>query len=149
MVYEIHNSTSALERVTTFVLENEHLLPDPLSLHVDIRSYCQKLLERGRVFVDEENEMIQGVCMGYINDTTTFISHLQVLLIMTSAQHKGAGRQLVGHFIEESKKAGMRETLLTCDLDNKRALAFYRRFGFIFSETPHPNPEKTFMTYPL
>ena len=149
MVYELINTDSDLERAYVFVRDNEHLLPDPLSSHVDIMSYCQKLLSLGRVFVFEETDDIQGICMGYINDSQTFISHLQVLIVQSSEQHKGIGKELVRFFIDESQKAGMKKIQLTCDLDNHKARAFYESIGFAHSNIMHPNPYKLFLDYVL
>ena len=149
MVYELHNTHLDLIKLTAFVCRNENLLPDPLSRHVDIRSYCNKLMEFGRVFVYKDASDIHGVCMGYINDYQTFVAHLQVLLVCSEHQNKGVGTILIQHYISEAKKAGMRSILLTCDAENHPAKAFYKRMGFHVSDVSHPKPDKIFLVYSL
>lgn len=147
MVYELLNTRIDQERVYAFVRDNEHLLPDPLSHHINIFDYCQKLLGLGHVIVYEEAHAILGVCMGYINDSQTLIAHLQVLIVQSSMQHNGIGRELVRSFITESEKAGMKMIRLTCDLENRKALSFYEALGFVHSSIIHPNPNKLFLDY--
>ena len=149
MISELINPENDLARLSAFVLENEHLLPDPLSLHVNVEAYCFKLLTLGRVFVAIENQEICGVLMGYINDTIGRVAHLQVLIVNDHFQGRGLGEKLVMRFIKESKTARMKEVELTCDVSNEKAYSFYLRIGFSPSPVIHPNEEKRFLNYTI
>lgn len=147
MISELINSESDLARLSAFVLKNEHLLPDPLSRHVNLEAYCSKLLTLGRVFVAIEDQVICGALMGYINDSIGRVAHIQVLIVNDHSQGRGLGKQLIMRFIEESKTARMKEVELTCDASNEKACSFYRRIGFRPSSVIHPNEEKRFLNY--
>ena len=144
MVYELHNNQHNLERICAFITDNEYLLPDPLSKHVDIRLYCQKLLNWGRVFVYEQNAQIYGLIMGYMNDIESRMAHLQVLIVASAEQHKGIGKELVQMFIIESVNSHMNDIILTCDANNYKAQLFYTTMGFNLSNISHPNPLKQY-----
>ena len=148
-ISELHDAGKDLNRLSAFVQEHDSLLPDPLSAHVDITTYCLKLMTLGRVFIAEDNQQICGLCMGYINDIINGIAHLQVLLVQASRQHQGIGKLLVNSFISAARHAGMKEIQLTYDKKNKNAELFYKRIGFIQSMIEHPNSQKKFLIYPL
>lgn len=149
IVSELINTPRELAILSAFVRQNEYLLPDPLSLYVDIGAYCSKLLELGRVFVAEENQEICGVMMGYINDFIGHIAHMQVLIVNECYQGRGLGEKLVRRFLAESKKAGMKEVVLVCDASNEKAGALYRKIGFSLSPVIHPNGAKRFLVYKI
>lgn len=46
----------------------------------------------------------------------------------------GLGKQLLAHSIEQSRAAGAPQLRLTVFKANERAIAVYRRFGFVFTE---------------
>lgn len=148
-ISELTNSERDLARLSAFVQENEHLLPDPLSLHVDTGAYCLKLLSLGRVFVAEEDDEICGVMMGYINDFAGYVAHMQVLIVNDRFQGRGLGEKLVRHFLAEVEKAGMKEVELTCDASNERAASLYRKIGFRPSSVVHPNKAKRYFVYEI
>ena len=148
-ISELINSERDLARLSAFIRENEHLLPDPLSLHVDTDAYCFKLLSLGRVFVAEEGDEICGVMMGYINDFAGHVAHIQVLIVNGRFQGRGLGKKLVLHFLAEAGKAGMKEAELTCDASNEKAASLYRKIGFLPSPVVHPNKEKRYFVYEI
>lgn len=148
-ISELVNNERDLARLSAFVRDNEHLLPDPLSLHVDLNAYCSKLLSFGRVFVAEENNEICGVMMGYINDLVGRVAHMQVLIVNDRFQGRGFGEKLVRHFLAESDRAGMKEAELTCDTSNEKAALLYRKIGFRPSPVVHPNKMKRFLVYAI
>lgn len=128
--------------LSNFIKRNEHLLPDPLSQHVIIDDYCQKLLSLGIVFVEMDREGIQGVCMGYMNDMKTYTAHIQVLLVASDHHRQGIGKQLILHFLQDSKSHGMKRVELTCDRCNQKAISFYKGLHFAEAENQHSNPTK-------
>lgn len=152
MIVELSNTAESWDKVFRFMSENDRLLPDPLSGHVRLDDHCTKLLTLGRVFVsceDDAQDVISGICMGYINDLVSRVAHLQVLIVNDRFQGRGLGEKLVRRFIEEAEKAEMKTVELTCDKPNERAAALYRKIGFRPSEVIHPNEAKRFLVYDI
>ena len=148
MIFELFRNDADIRKATDFLTENEHLLPDPLSFHVNLTDYVLKLLTFGRIFT-YETDLVCGICMGYINDFTCRTAHLQVLIIRKEAQGLGFGKELVSRFLSEAKKAGMNDVVLTCDKVNTSAQMFYRMLGFVESSQIHPNPLKIIFSHML
>ena len=152
MIAELKNTNDSWLKLLSFLRENDHLLPDPLSRHVRLEDYCTKLLDLGRVFIffeDEEQTVASGLCMGYINDYVNRIAHLQVLIVNCAFQGRGLGEKLVKHFIDQARQSNMKMVELTCDVSNAKARALYKKLGFRESPHIHPNNAKRFLAFHL
>lgn len=149
MITTLENACCDLQVLIQFITANEHLLPDPISLHTEISAYSKKMLLLGKVFLYVEDETVLGVCMGYMNDESSHVGHIQLLLVQGNSQNRGIGRQLVLRFLQEAKSIGMVEVELVCDSVNRKAMSFYSSIGFRKADRPHPNPNKNFLTISL
>ncbi len=149
MIIELNNTEKDIGLITHFIIQNDKFFPDPLSLHVDICTYCRKLLLLGKVYLYTNNGQPIGLCMGYMNDMVNYLAHIQVLVVDSNSQNRGVGRELIMHFLQAARDAGMREVELTCDLVNDKALHLYNSIGFLEAQRAHPNPSKTFLSISL
>jgi GNAT superfamily N-acetyltransferase len=61
--------------------------------------------------------------------TASHPSHLHINLL-SRAQRKGVGKQLIGTWLSEMWKLGSRGAHLAVGIGNPNAIAFYRRYGF-------------------
>jgi len=134
-----------LEALSSFVSNNEYLLPDPISSHVEIPEYMNKLLDVGECYAVIEQEALRGVICGYANDVEFKMAYIQLILVSQNEQNIGYGSALLKKFVELSRERGFRTIRLVCDKINVNAYSFYVKQGFIESEEPHPNNNKRYM----
>lgn len=146
MIIALNNTIENSLILSQFVRENERYLPDPLSRHIDIQTYCDKLLLLGNVYLYiEEEGRVSGVCMGYMNDRINRTGHIQLLLVEPYSQGRGIGKMLITRFLQDAKASGMNRVELTVDVENKRASHFYNKIGFRDTLYTHSNPQKRYL----
>lgn len=148
-ILKLDTSEESRSLIAEFLANNEYLLPDKLSDHVNICQYSEKLNRLGSSFVCVIDGIICGIVTGYINDIIHRQAHLQVLIVRKESQGLGIGHLLVRAFLLTSKELGMEEVILTCDRINTHAKSFYLREGFKESKQLHPNPLKQFLVYSI
>ena len=78
-IYLLPKSLESENILCNFFMMNEYLLPDPISVHVDIPCYAKKLIEFGENFIATFDGEIAGVICGYANDSCTKRAHIQFL----------------------------------------------------------------------
>lgn len=137
--------------IRDFLIKNEHLLPDPLSIHVNLDDYATKLCTLGINIACIKNDSVLGIACGYINDYKNKNAFLQVLIISEEIQGLGFGSKLVREFIATAKtfyrKNG--KVYLTVDKSNKKAIVIYKHIGFKESKIIHKKDNKQIMEYEL
>ena len=151
MIVKINNDDSGKELFADFLKQFEYLLPDPLSHHVDINGYAQKLLNKGVVyaFCEKTTLLINGIAAGYMNDEVNKTAYLQVLLVNNNMQGKGIGSSLINLFEWDAKNRGMERVQLTCDKSNEVAYSFYERRGYKKSTIKHYNLSKQILEHDI
>lgn len=150
MEIQLDNTTQSIVDLSRYIIQNEYLLPDPLSHHTDINTYCSKLLLFGKVFaITDQSNNTAGIVAGYMNDQSNKRAYVQLILVNKSFQARGIGTSLLTRFMDEAYNNGMRTVQLTCDLINKTAIKFYNRLGFNQSTKIHQNPAKIIMELKL
>lgn len=148
-ILHLTKSDETCKSVATFIEQNEYLLPDPFSKHVNLIEYAKKLLEKGEVFVAKEGEELKGICAGYINDYVSFYSFIQIYIVAKDSQGKHFGTKLMSAFLDCAQQRNMEKVFLTVDNKNKAAFDKYQHFGFIKAKKELPNKEKTQLVYQL
>ncbi len=133
------------EQLAIFIRENEYLLPDPYSDHVDVEQYAQKLNSLGEGWGVIKDEKLVAFCGGYINDFTTQKAYLQLLLVAEKWQTRGLGTALIKTFYNYAQNLGFQQIQLTVAKRNAKALSLYIKNGFIASEEVHPDKLKQYM----
>lgn len=147
-IIELDTTPISSRLIGEYICENEYLLPDPLSLHVDVMGYAMKLNQYGRTFVCIDEGNIIGLVSGYINDIVKKEAYLQIIIVSERGQGKRIGSQLIDTFISKSRTAFTHgKVFLTVDNSNQKANSIYQHKGFRKSERIHANPFKTIMEY--
>lgn len=136
--------------VATFIQMNEYLLPDPYSLHTDIREYARKLCSLGECWGLWDGTKMVGFCGGYINGGgISRRAYLQLLLVAQSHWGSGAGKLLVSAFGDYALAHKYDDIQLTVDEGNQRARTFYAKMGFITAQESHPKKGKLYLLLSL
>lgn len=147
MVDLLRNTAFKDTDVKEFFKNNDYLFADPFSQYVDIDLYIDKVNKFGDIFVAWNDTGIIGIAGGYANDNDTYRAYLQFLLVGFDSQGKGIGKALLNAFRANAEKAGMKKIVLTIDERNRVAQSMYLKYGFVFSDTPHPNEHKRIIEY--
>ena len=136
--------------LSSFLQENEHLLPDPLSKHIDIPDYALKLISLGETFAYTDKDIVCGIVTGYINDFSRKEAYLQVLLVSDNYQGNHISTKLIDCFIHEaSNQFGSGKVFLNVDKSNSKAYDIYIHLGFVPSQRKHKNPNKLILEFCL
>ncbi len=133
------------EQLAIFIRENEYLLPDPYSDHVDVEQYAQKLNSLGEGWGVIKDGKLVAFCGGYINDLTTQKAYLQLLLVSEKWHKRGLGTLLIKTFYNYAQNLCFQQIQLTVAKRNAKALSLYIKNGFIVSEEEHPDKLKQYM----
>lgn len=136
--------------VSKFIQANEHLLPDPYSLHTDVGEYTRKLCSLGECWGLWDGTKMVGFCGGYINGGgISRRAYLQLLLVAQSHWGSGAGKLLVSAFGDYALAHKFDDIQLTVDEGNQRARTFYAKMGFITAQESHPKKGKLYLLLSL
>jgi ribosomal protein S18 acetylase RimI-like enzyme len=94
----------------------------------------ERLLQDWRSGVVFEWPVVDGVPVGYMAtqaDATTRVMHLHKLYVLPGFQRKGFGGRLLEHAFLSATRAECRSVRLHVNKGNLRAIACYRRHGFV------------------
>lgn len=120
----ITNSKPDKEKLKRHLLNCDSLYPTPLSKRVNIDEYTKKLLVSARFIYCESNQIIIG-CLAFYDADVVYISNISVL---QEYQGRGLSQLMIQHLI---RHVGSRKIKLEVETSNQRAIAFYRKQGFV------------------
>ncbi len=82
------------------------------------------------------------------SDDEPTLAELASIGVSPLAQGTGVGRQLVQEFLQQARKQGVQEVVLTTDAHNNDAVnAFYQRLGFTCTRQFYHTPERLMNEY--
>lgn len=147
-IQELSKSQCSQNLIKEFIKNNEYLLPDPFSLHVDLDVYAKKLNELGVTYVLSQDNKIVGLVSGYINDFVTREAYLQIIIVAKEAHGCGNGSKLINAFVNHAKNNFTKgKVFLTVDKENVKAAGVYMHLGFLKSNREHANCKKQILVY--
>lgn len=96
-------------------------------------SYYKNITEHFKGFwcLFDENKMIGTVAVSELNQTSC---ELKSLYLLEQYHSMGYGKKLLVHAIENAKKSGYRKMYLDSLSTSEKALALYRKTGFVDTE---------------
>ena len=144
-IIKLQKNKETAQQIAVFIKENEYLLPEPYSDHVDVEQYAQKLNSLGEGWGVIKDGKLVAFCGGYINDFTTRKAYLQLLLVSEKWHKRGLGTSLIKMFYDYAQNLGFQQIQLTVANRNVKALKLYNKNGFITSKEPHPIKLKSYM----
>jgi len=147
-IVHLDRSNESTNTIYKFINENECLLPDPFSSHVDLFQYSEKLGTKAETFISLDNGNVQGLVSGYINDFNKKEAYLQILIVKKEYQGKKVGGKLIRSFLAETMQILGKGAVvyLTVDVLNENAINFYNHVGFSRSERKHSNINKMILS---
>lgn len=117
---------------------NNILSPEELKKSTDIckaEIMYRKVLENNNVnmsieFVDQKPHCIAGWSKNR-NNLEPNVAELICIHSLCDNWHKGYGTIMMNHILEEIKQTGYAEVILWVFDNNKRAIRFYEKYGFV------------------
>ena len=94
----------------------------------------ERLLQDWQSGIVFEWPVVDGIPVGYMAtqaDPTAMVLHLHKLYVLPEFQGKGLGGRLLEHAFQAACQAGCRKVRLHVNKGNHRAIACYRRHGFV------------------
>lgn len=132
LFYEWCNGIEYSSRISIFLAEIDDVMVPPLKKRVDIDKYTQKLATNAdTIFVVKDLQDIAS-CSIYCDLQDAFISSIAV---KREFLHNGIGTFMLKKVIKHSQKRGCQGISLKVHSNNIRAVHFYKKNGFYFTET--------------
>jgi putative acetyltransferase len=107
------------------------MLFNPMSLS-EFEKVWEGVLREKKVFVLEKNNKVLGfvgITMGV--GMQSHIATISTYAVKPEKQGKGFGKKLLEFAIEKAMKKGATRITLYAETDNKKAIGFYKRMGFV------------------
>ena len=98
----------------------------------EFRKKWKKILGGYDAYVIENERGI--VAFGWLDQFDGMRSHvieISHIAVLPPEQGKGTGKKLFGFLLKKAKSRKARRIQLIAEVDNKKALAFYKKFGFV------------------
>lgn len=99
-----------------------------LSKRIDIREYARKISENAQIYGVLMNNEICGLCAIYLNNQVE--GYITSFNIKRKYQNQGYGKLLMQHVMNEAKQQSYKTITLEVDIDNYKAIAFYKKNSF-------------------
>lgn len=131
IVKELMNKNLDYIKLLNFLEEVDKDFPIPLSKKVNLSQYAQKVLDEGIVLAALDNFEIIGVLTGYINDKKNKTGFISLLGVSKNRKSEGVGSELLQVMINYASYNGMEKIFLNTHIENKGAIFFYEKRGFI------------------
>ena len=143
IVKKLDRSDNSAKIIYKFIKDNEYLLPDPFSKHVDLILYSKKLNSLGETFIYMDKEKVRGLVSGYINQKEKKEAYLQIIIVSKIVQGNHVGSSLINAFVQYAREQfGNGTVFLTVDACNEKAYQVYKHLGFVDSSQKHIIPSK-------
>lgn len=113
-----------------FLEKNRYRFPDNLNEIKNLENFSEKVIKKGVVYFYYLNKQPVGLISGYMNNTETFTSYVNLLVISESYSHRGIGNLLLQTFEKEAQKNGMLFNTLKVVKDNENAMKLYEKSGY-------------------
>ena len=141
MKYEVIRSKKELENVIEYLKKVDTLFPIALSKKINIREYCIKLYEHGKIILAKIENNIVGLIAGYMNDIKYNNSYISIIVVSPKFQENRIGYKLLSIFYMLAKNSGMKKIILDVAQKNEKAISFYKKNGFNIDESVMPQYE--------
>lgn len=119
------------DKIYKFLLQIDDSFPEKLSDRVVLEDFAEKISNKAEVFTEIDNDQIVGMVAGYINDTETKVSYINIVGVLEEYRGKGISQKLLKEFIDASREKDFEIIKLEVEKDNKSAIKIYKRLGFV------------------
>lgn len=122
-------NTSSVDMIYDHLFNCRDLFIPNLDSYVNIKEYSKKLFDKSYRFEAFDNDKLVGLICLYPNN---FITNVSVLV-----EYQGKG--VVNQLMEKCIKYANTKITLDVNIDNNRAINFYKKYGFIITNKKENN----------
>jgi len=97
----------------------------------NVQKYSRKITDYANVYFMEKNTNIIGMLAFYSNDLINKSLFISSISLIDGYQGYGFGQQFMNFIVNRSCDLGMHEIKLEVKNSNSRAIAFYKKNGFV------------------
>lgn len=128
----LHKQDIAVDAFTRLVRDLGVLLPEPLDIRVDVRSYSSKLYQKAELAVAVSSDRTPiGVAAFYANDVVAKRSYLSFFGVRPEQSGAGIATALLQTMFEVLEDRAFLEVACHVHRTNASAIRLYSRFGFV------------------
>lgn len=97
-----------------------------------IKKLSRKFYNQGNVIIATYKDTPLGFCAYYANDYDSRCAFISMIIVISSAQGLGVGKELLENMVIDCRNKGMLYIRLEVANDNIHAIRFYERNKFIY-----------------
>lgn len=129
-ILKFHINKAEEKEIFSHLMEMDNFFVPPLHTYVDIKDYAHKLFTKAIRFEVWKDDELKGLIAGYANKENNqyFISNYSVSPDLQSLK---AAYNLLTKVDEYCKENGISSISLEVQTENSKAIAFYKRNGFM------------------
>lgn len=130
LVYAINKSTN--QDVLNHLKETDEEFVPPLHTYVVISEYANKIAENATRFEIWRNGKLKGLAAGYLDEEVCYISNFSISSDLMGMRIGSKLLEFATAYCHEHKVS---QISLEVRRENKKAISFYEREGFLVKET--------------
>lgn len=119
--------------ITTHLNECDALFNPPLSSSVTIKNYAEKIKVNAFTFEAWDGKELIGLVACYLNDKETLQGYVTNVSVLKKMHRKGIAKELLEKTQEKAIALGFKLLKLEVDVNNEKAIKFYKSLGFELS----------------
>lgn len=124
-------ATAGLEQIAQHLSACDQNFVPPLTARLDLASYAAKIAEKAVTFEAWREMQLVGLVAVYLNDPDGREAFVTSVSVVAAISGRGIGAALLGSALDAARERGFQRMNLEVHKDNRHAIAFYRRFGFL------------------
>ena len=123
--YIIQTEKCSTDKVLNILVKFDSTFSRPLSSHLNLKKFSEKLAMNANFVICEENDEVVGFIAYYINDADQFC-FITLISVLNQYRRKGLGEKMFSYLLEKIKYP----VKLEVKVSNSLAISFYTHLGF-------------------
>jgi len=130
----LRQDTATVEEIEQHLRECDGAFVPLLSLRVDLGQFAAKIHAKAVRFEAWDDTHLVGLVSAYFNEPEQRLGFVNHVGTVPSHAGRGVARSLLGRCLAHARQAGFAFVGLEVAAGNARAIALYRRLGFVTTE---------------
>ena len=130
-IFELGENIANQRALYKLLLRLDEFYIPRISSQIDLKEYSMKLLKSARVFCAITNKKkYAGLLAIYVNDKVNCKAFISTIGVFPVYNGLGVSKALMLKAFEIAADSGMSVVLLEVNINNQRAVSFYKKLGF-------------------
>ncbi|MGP1397889.1 MAG: GNAT family N-acetyltransferase [Inquilinaceae bacterium] len=136
-------SSASAEEIAAHLRRCDEDFVPRLSGRLDIAAYADKVAGNAVTFEAWSHGRLVGLVAAYLNDRARRAGFVTNVSVEAPFMGRGIGATLFGACLARARTDGFARLTLEVDADNRRAIRFYEKFGFVVQNAGQNAGQKT------